>query len=195
MQALPLSQKQTITALILAGGAGRRVGHRDKGLIPWQGKPFIAHVTDILKPQVEEILISCNRNFSVYEEYGSRTVADTRRDFQGPLAGLEAASNLISTELLVVVGCDTPHLPADLVERLIAPLLHHRDDTPDISYAHDGARAQYLCAGLKSACLASLPGFLDGGQRAVRDWYRSLNTIAVDFSDRPTSFRNYNTLA
>jgi molybdopterin-guanine dinucleotide biosynthesis protein A len=190
-----MTSANNITALILAGGAGRRVGHRDKGLIPWQGKPFIAHVSDTLKPQVKEILISCNRNFSLYEKFGSRTVADTRRDFQGPLAGLEAASAIISTELLVVVSCDTPHLPADLVERLIAPLLQHPDGAPDISYAHDGIRAQYLCAGLRSACLTSLPGFLDGGQRAVQRWYRSRNTVAVDFSDRQASFRNYNTLA
>ena len=188
-----MTSANNITALILAGGAGRRVGHRDKGLITWQEKPFIAHVSDILKPQVKEILISCNRNFSVYETFGSRTVADTRRNFQGPLAGLEAASGVISTELLVVVSCDMPHLPADLVERLIAPLLKHPNGAPDISYAHDGIRAQYLCAGLRSACLASLTRFLDGGQRAVQAWYAGQNTVAVDFSDQQASFRNYNT--
>jgi molybdopterin-guanine dinucleotide biosynthesis protein A len=183
-----------ITALILAGGAGRRVGRRDKGLMLWQDKPFIAHVSDALKPQVEEIVISCNRNFSLYERFGARTVADTRRDFQGPLAGLEAASTLITTDLLIVVSCDTPHLPSDLVERLIAPLINHADGGPEISYAHDGTRAQYLCAALRSACLASLPEFLDSGERAVRDWYRSRSAVAVDFSDRQASFRNYNKL-
>ncbi|MCB1687982.1 MAG: molybdenum cofactor guanylyltransferase [Halioglobus sp.] len=189
-----MAPANNITALILAGGAGRRVNHQDKGLINWEGKPLVAHVSDALRPQVKEILISCNRNFSRYAEFGSRTVADTRRDFQGPLAGLEAAAAIITTELLVVVSCDTPHIPADLVTRLTAPLLDDTGGATEISYADDGTRAQYLCAGLRSACLASLPAFLDGGQRAVKDWYSSRKAVAVDFSDQHSSFRNYNTL-
>jgi molybdopterin-guanine dinucleotide biosynthesis protein A len=189
-----MTSANTITALILAGGAGRRVGYRDKGLIHLQGRPLIAHVSDALKPHVSEVLISCNRNVSLYQKFASRTVTDTRRDFQGPLAGLEAASAVIATELLVVVSCDMPHLPDDLVERLIAPLSDIADNTPDISYAHDGMRAQYLCAGMRKASLSSLPRFLDEGQRAVQDWYRSRYAVAVDFSDRHACFRNYNRL-
>lgn len=140
-----------------------------------------------------EIIISCNRNFSRYAEFGSRTVADTRRDFQGPLAGLEAAASVIRTELLVVVSCDTPDLPTDLVTRLIAPL---SDSTAvDISYVFDGVRAQYLCAAMRSACLHALPAFLDEGQRAVKHWYASRNAVAVDFADQQACFENYNTLA
>lgn len=189
-----MTSADSITALILAGGAGRRVGHRDKGLILWEGKPLIAHVSAALKPQVTDMLISCNRNFACYEKFASHVVADTRRNFQGPLAGLEAASAAINTELLVVVSCDMPHLPDDLVERLLAPLLNIADNAPDISYAHDGLRAQYLCAGLRKTSLSSLPQFLDEGQRAVQDWYRSRNAVAVDFSDQHACFRNYNRL-
>jgi molybdenum cofactor guanylyltransferase len=189
-----MTSANSITALILAGGAGRRVGHRDKGLILWQGKPLIAHVIAALKPQVAEILISCNRNFSCYEKFASHIVADSRQDFQGPLAGLEAASAVIKTELLVVVSCDMPHLPHDLVERLLAPILNATPNAPEICYAHDGSRAQYLCAGLRRDSLASLPQFLDEGHRAVHDWYRSRNAIAVDFADQHACFRNYNWL-
>jgi molybdopterin-guanine dinucleotide biosynthesis protein A len=184
-----------ITGLILAGGAGSRMGHRDKGLILWQGKPLIALVSDCLKSQVGELLISCNRNFSRYAEFAARTVADNRRDYQGPLAGLEAAYPYISTDLVAVVSCDTPHLPTDLVARLVAPLLTGVAGAPDICYAHDGVRAQYLCAVLRRDCLSSLPHFLDDGHRAVRDWYGSQNATAVDFSDRAACFRNYNKLA
>ena len=184
----------SITGLILAGGAGRRVGNQDKGLMLWQGKPLIAHVSDVLRPQVGELLISCNRNSNRYEEFAPRTVGDTRRGFQGPLAGLEAASPCIVTELLVVVSCDMPQLPADLVQRLIAPLAGKTPGAADISYAHDGVRAQYLCAALRRESLTSLSSFLDHGQRAVQDWYRSRNATVVDFSDRAECFRNLNTL-
>jgi molybdopterin-guanine dinucleotide biosynthesis protein A len=190
-----MTSAKNITALILAGGAGRRVGHQDKGLLLWQEKPFIAHVCDTLKPQVGEILISCNRNFALYEKFAACTVADTRGDFQGPLAGIEAASAILTTELMVVVSCDMPHLPNDLVSRLIAPLSTITEGAPTIAYVHDGMRAQYLCAALHRDSLLSLPGFLDEGQRAVQDWYRSRYAIAVDFSDQHACFRNYNSLA
>ena len=191
-QSFPMKSQPNITGLILAGGAGRRVGLRDKGLILWRGKPLIAHVCDRLKPQIGELLISCNRNFFQYQEFAARTVADNRRGFQGPLAGLEAASAYIRSELLVVVSCDMPHLPPDLVMRLVSPLAPGSTDSPEICYAHDGIRAQYLCAVIKRDCLSTLSNFLDGGHRAVRNWYQSHHSIAVDFSDRRLSFRNYN---
>lgn len=189
-----MNTKLDVTALILAGGAGRRVGYRDKGLIDWQGRPLIAHVSEALKSQIEEVLISCNRNFSHYANFCSRTVADTRRDFQGPLAGLEAAIPFVNTELLVVVSCDMPQLPPDLVTRLIAPLCSSAGDRPEICYAHDGIRAQYLCAGLRRDSLYSLTGFLDEGRRAVKDWYGDRKALSVDFSDQQPCFANYNSL-
>lgn len=184
-----------ITGLILAGGAGRRVGHRDKGLILWHGKPLVAHVSACLKHQVGEILISCNRNVADYEKYAAQTLVDHRAGYQGPLAGLEAVSPCIRTDLLVVVSCDMPHLPSGFVARLLAPLATGRDDGPEISFVHDGIRAQYLCAAMRTQCLASLTGFLDEGHRAVRDWYEGRRTVAVDFSDQMDCFRNYNTLS
>jgi molybdenum cofactor guanylyltransferase len=183
------------TGLILAGGEGRRAGHRDKGLISWRGKPLIAHVIDRLGPQVSELLISCNRNFPEYERFGARTVADLRRDFQGPLAGLESAASHVKTDLVVVVCCDTPQLPADLAQRLLAPLLSRELNSSRITYAHDGARAQYLCAAMTLESLWTLPQYLDEGHRAVHEWYRRQNATAVDFSDQADCFRNYNWLA
>jgi molybdopterin-guanine dinucleotide biosynthesis protein A len=189
-----MASKSNVTGIILAGGVGRRVGYRDKGLIPWQGKPLIAHVLDCLRPQVTEVLISCNRNFSRYQEFAELTVADTRREFQGPLAGLEAAIPHIKTELLVVVGCDMPHLPDNFVTRLVAPLRNTEGDAAQISYAHDGLRAQYLCAAMRRDCLHSLSSFLDEGHRAVKEFYKCQLTTSVDFSDQRGCFVNYNTL-
>jgi len=190
-----MTPTNNITGLILAGGKGQRVGNRDKGLILLKGKPLVAHVSDLLLPQVEELLISCNRNFSRYKDFVPQTVADTRRDFQGPLAGLEAAYPYIQTEFLVVVGCDMPHLPRDFVSRLTTPLVEGGNGMSDISYAHDGVREQFLCAAIRRDCLRSLAGFLDAGHRAVRDWYNSHTCVVVDFSDQRSGFKNYNELS
>ena len=184
----------TTTGLILAGGAGRRTGGRDKGLIPWSGKPLVVHVAGRLRAQVDRLLVSCNRNFEQYATIAGVTIADSRRDFQGPLAGLEAAAPHIHTEFVIVSACDTPLLPNDLVQRLLVPLVNKGAGDFDISFVHDGEREQYLCAALRTTCLASLRDYLDEGQRTVRHWYREQKSIAVDFSDETDCFRNYNCL-
>ena len=189
-----MKQSGNITGLILAGGAGSRVGGQDKGLLSWRGKPLITHVSNRLLSQTDEIVISCNRNIDEYRSLGFRTIEDKRSGFQGPLAGIEAARELINTQYLAVVACDTPMLPLDLVARLLAPLLPENEHTPLISIAHDGSREQYLCSVLNVNCLESLSGFLRQGHRAVRHWYQQTPHVAVDFSDQFEAFRNHNSL-
>lgn len=184
-----VTARAKITGLILAGGAGRRAGGRDKGLVSWRGEPLVAAVVRRLRPTVGSLLISCNRNAPAYAALADGIVADARPGFQGPLAGLEAAAQVVKSPFLVVAPCDTPLLPEDLVPRLLMPL---EAGVADIAWVHDGARDHYLCAALRSECLSGLPGWLDQGHRAVRHWYRNYRCATVDFSDRPTAFRNVN---
>jgi molybdopterin-guanine dinucleotide biosynthesis protein A len=181
--------RREITGLVLAGGAGRRAGGRDKGLVQWRGELLVAHVVRLLRPEVGRLLISCNRNAAAYAALADLTVSDSRPGFQGPLAGLEATGRAVTTPWLVIAPCDTPRLPADLVPRLLQPL---ETGGVDIAWAHDGAREHYLCAALRSRCLADLPDWLDRGHRAVRHWYRNYRCATVDFSDQPAAFSNIN---
>lgn len=183
-----------VTGLILAGGAGRRVGGRDKGLIPWRGKPLVEHVLQALEYQmdkVDELIISCNRNLDEYQKYTTLLVSDGREGFQGPLAGIEAAKPHVHTEFLLLAACDMPLLPRDLVARLRQPLIESHSAI-DISVAHDGEREQYLCALLRSTCLQGLGAYLAEGERAVHHWYARHSCATVNFSDQPGAFRNYN---
>lgn len=189
-----MTDKQQVTGLILAGGAGRRVQGRDKGLIEWHGKPLVEHLLQRIKPQVDTLLISCNRNIEQYQAYGFNLVVDHQPDYQGPLAGIEAAIKHIDSDFLLITACDMPLLPEDLVERLLSPLLQSRNPTLDVSIAHDGVREQYLCAMLRRSCLNSLSGYLASGQRAVRHWYALQQIVNVDFSDKTKAFGNYNQL-
>jgi len=183
-----------ITGLVLAGGAGRRVGGHDKGLLEWRGKPLAAHVAGRLRPQVNRLLISCNRNAQFYRTLADATVRDTRRDYQGPLAGLEAAMPHLGGEFLVIAPCDMPLLPLNLARGLLAALDPAGATGPDIAYANDGERDQYLCAAIRVGILPSLGEFLDEGQRAVRHWYARHRCVVVDFSAQAECFANYNSL-
>ncbi len=189
-----MSGSQDTTGLILAGGAGLRMGGADKGLLHWRDEPMAAQVARRLRPQVSRLVISCNRNRDFYATLADATVADSRRDFQGPLAGLEAAIAHITGAYLIVAPCDNPLLPPDLVARLLDPLLSATGSAADISYAHDGERSQYLCAAVRASVLPSLPHFLDEGHRAVHLWYARHRCAVVDFSDETGCFANYNRL-
>jgi molybdopterin-guanine dinucleotide biosynthesis protein A len=180
------------TGLILAGGAALRAGGTDKGLLDWQGQPLAAHVARRLRPQVGRLLISCNRNADFYATLADAIVTDTRRGFQGPLAGLEGAIAHIRGEFLVIAPCDTPLLPTDLAARLLAALASPPAGTVDVSYAHDGEQGHYLCAAMSTRILPSLTRYLDEGQRAVRHWYARHRCLAVDFSSQAHCFANYN---
>jgi len=178
------------TGLVLAGGAGRRAGGVDKGLVQWQGLPLIEHVTSRLALQVGHLIISCNRNAGEYAKYAPRVVTDQRPGHQGPLAGIEAATPLVETPLLVVIACDVPRLPRDLVQRLSNTLRDHPE--AGAAYAVSGGRSHYLCAMLRTESLPSLSAFLDEGGRAVGHWYHHLGAMGVTYTDQESAFVNIN---
>ena len=177
-----------VTGVILAGGAGRRAGGRDKGLIEWEGRALVAHVAERIKPQCGTLLVSCNRNLEKYSVYGT-TMPDQLAGFQGPLAGLHAAAPHINTPLTLLCPCDVPDIPWNLAATLAAAL---QDSSQAVAHAQTNGRNHYCCALIRSECLGSLQEFLDAGGRAVRLWYESVGGIAVSFDTGESSFRNMN---
>lgn len=79
-----------ITAVILAGGRGMRMGGMDKGLVDYQGQPMIEHVLSRITPQVDQVMINANRNLDRYQQYGVPVITDETDQFDGPLAGMQA---------------------------------------------------------------------------------------------------------
>ena len=65
-----------ISAVILAGGEGTRLGGVDKGLIEFKGRRMIEWTLDIVRPCVSQLLISCNRNITDYMPLGDSVVCD-----------------------------------------------------------------------------------------------------------------------
>ena len=80
-----------ISCIILAGGKGKRVGGVDKGLLEYKNKPLIEHTINALTPQVDDIIISANRNIERYKDYAKKVISDESEDYLGPLAGIDAA--------------------------------------------------------------------------------------------------------
>ncbi len=178
---------QGVAAVVLAGGQGRRMGGADKGLIDYQGRPLIEWVLATLAPQVSEIVISANRNLERYAAYGRRVLPDTLPDYPGPLAGVLAALLAVTSDWLLVVPCDTPHLPADLALRLLGAA--QLKDVP-LAVAEDAARVHHSCFIVRADQRDHLAAFLARGERAVRRWQATLPSATVRFD--AAAFANIN---
>ena len=179
-----------VTGLVLAGGQGSRMGGVDKGLQPFRGRPMVAHVLERLAPQVDDVLINANRNVEAYAALGHRVIADEIAGFAGPLAGFERGLAHATTPLVVTVPCDSPFLPADLVERLRAALEKRH---AQIAVAKTGDQAHPVFCLIRREVLPSLQRFLGSGQRKIDRWYAELAVVEVPFDDEADAFLNINT--
>lgn len=176
------------SALILAGGRATRMQGQDKGLVLWQGKALIAHVLAQLGTAIDDVVISCNRSFDDYRQYG-QVVADNAPDFAGPLAGLAAALPYCRHDWVVVIACDMPCIPTDLAQQLWQAL-----DNAQLVVAHDGQHLQPLCLLLHKSLLPSLEETVQQGKAAVHKWIAKQNHRIAYFADTK-AFMNFNSLA
>ncbi len=179
-----------ITGVILAGGRGRRMGGVDKGLQDLQGKPMVQWVLERLAPQVDSVLINANQNLPRYAGFDCPVLPDRIPDFAGPLAGLHAALAQAATPLVASVPCDSPFLPADLVQRLQAALVA---DQAELAVARAGGRVHRAFCLARRELLPKLDAYLAAGERKVGLWHDSLNVVEVDFDDEADAFDNINT--
>ena len=181
---------ERITGLVLAGGLGRRMGGVDKGLSLLDGEPLVEHIIRRLAPQVGQLIINANQNHDIYAGFGYPVVGDRIEGHAGPLAGLEAGLAACTTPYLLTVPCDSPFLPADLVERL-ATALHAADAQLAVAKTFDQPHPVFcLC---RRDLAEHLGDFLAGGGRKIDRWYGSLKVVEVAFDDEEAAFRNINT--
>ncbi len=197
-------ESQPITALVLAGGRGSRMGGVDKGLQTFNGLPLALHTLMRLQMQegalIGEVMLNANRNLAAYEAFGVPVWPDTLADYAGPLAGFMTGLERCETPWLMTVPCDTPLFPLDLATRLADAL--DREDA-DIAMAaakeEDGQlRPQPVFCLLRADLLESLVAFIQGGGRKIDRWTALHKTVIVPFDapgDDPRAFFNANTLA
>lgn len=190
-----MEKPEKITGIILAGGRGRRMGGMDKGLVLLQNKPLVQHIISRLEPQVDEIIINANRELAQYQALGFTVlqddIASIKQEFAGPLAGIQLGLTYGQFDYVLTVPCDSPNLPADLVQRLIQGLIKNKADVAVAT--SDGSAHPVFCL-CKKKVLLSLNDYLAHGGRKVSVWQKNLAYIEVDFTDCSSAFINLNTV-
>jgi len=183
-------RRELITGAILAGGRGLRMDGADKGLLPYQGRPLISHVIDVIRPQVGSIVVSANRHRESYAQLGFPVVSDRDGGFPGPLAGIARVLEEAGTPYVLIVPCDMPFLPRRLASRLAEALV---EGDAQASLAYGAGRLQPLCVLLRCDAQEDLRDYRMAGGAKVELWLRRLRHAVAEFPNGQKAFRNINT--
>ena len=186
---MPTFPNDGLSAIILAGGQGRRMGYRNKGLIQLDGKQLIEHVIARLQSQVNHIVISANADVDQYSQYGLPVISDQASNLLGPLAGIAAGLHNIESDYALIVPCDCPFIPLDLAARMLAEI--NKTQRP-LCLAQDPERIQPLFALLHRKLLPKLQQSLDRNELKVGRWMREQEHCLIQYDD-PLLFFNINT--
>jgi molybdopterin-guanine dinucleotide biosynthesis protein A len=119
--------------LVLAGGAGRRLG-RTKGDLRLAGRPLAVRAAAVLRRVCQSVLISV-RPGSTNPAPTYPAVMDAPPGGRGPLAGIDAAFEITGRADLLVLACDYPRVDAGLLARLV----ESAREGDDIVLPRDGA--------------------------------------------------------
>ncbi|MBL8710752.1 MAG: molybdenum cofactor guanylyltransferase MobA [Rhodospirillaceae bacterium] len=186
-------------AILLAGGRATRLGGGDKCLRPLGGRPILARVIDILRPQVGPMLLNANGDPARFAAFGLPVVADDLADQPGPLAGILAGLDWVAAELpaarfALSASTDCPFLPADLAQRLAAALA---GEDADIALAASAGRVHPVIGLWRVTLRTDLRQALTSeGLRKVELFCDRHRTHRVNFPVTPLDpFLNLNTEA
>lgn len=104
---------------ILAGGRGSRLGGVDKAWLRRDGVPQVERLVARVVAEVDEVLVSANRNPGAYAALGLTAIADAQPGL-GPLGGIDALARACTGEWLLTLPVDLYNINDCLLRSLAA---------------------------------------------------------------------------
>ena len=166
------------------------MGGVDKGWVTLNKQPLVLHTYSRLVPQVKSILISANRELDRYRSLDCAVITDKmdKDGFQGPVAGIMAALNALTTEYAIIVPVDAPLLSETLVQTLIGA--QERGDK--LILINDGERIHPLFGLYHRSLQKSLETYFNNGNRRLMQWCKQQSPKIIDAPHLKASFTNVN---
>lgn len=158
--------KQHITGIILAGGAGKRMG-AEKGLIKFRGREMIKYAIEALRPICDEILISANSN--AYDHLGFQVIPDEVPGC-GPMGGILSCIKKSNSQDNFVLSCDMPLVSEITISEIIRESNGYEVAVP----WHGGNYFEPLCAVYKKVLIPEFEKFVRMGNFRIPDL---INTV------------------
>lgn len=183
-----------ISAIILAGGRGERLGGRDKATLALGGRTLVQRAADTLASLSDDVIVVRRADQSLMVD-GARVVTDLT-PYQGVLAGIAAGLEAARHDWALTVACDMPFLNLTFIHHMIA--LASAPDlaaiVPQLQVGQEPLHALY-----HKRCLPSLRRALEACERRVRSFYAELPVHYVleseirTFDSEMLTFYNINT--
>lgn len=179
------------TGVILAGGAGRRIG-RHKAFLELDGRPLIEIVIERLTQVCAEVLIVAG-DVRPYAGLSVPLVEDRFRGI-GVLGGLHAGLEAAAYPLVLAVGCDMPFLNPDLLRAFLVWIGGF-----DVAMLRRGEHVEPLHAAYRRTCLPAIEAAIHAGERRIVSFFPHVHVCyvtpeeAAAFDPDLRSFRNVNT--
>ena len=179
-----------VTAIVLAGGRGRRM-KADKVRLPVPGGTLLECVVGQLAPHFDEVLISVSPGQALdLEGLGGpklRLVRDEAPDL-GPLGGVLAGLKAAANNTAAVVACDIPDIDVRFLRTLAAAAANAEIAVP----VTPGGDFEPLFAAYTKAVIPEIEKLLDAGERSLIPLFGRCRTAAVPLGNAGW-LRNLNT--
>ncbi len=178
-------EKKNINAIVLAGGSSSRMG-QDKAMLNYRGKTFLNQLCDMLKPLVDNIIISSNN--PLHEVPGCKRIGDVEND-AGPLMGIYSGLAHSDSKYHLVISCDSPLLSSEFMSYLITS--HHA--SLNLTLVKEGDQLYPLIAVYDTRCSHFIKKYLDSGKRRVLGVLEELKVQTIDLPEQfRFQVRNFN---
>ncbi len=184
----PGLQPEEVTAIVLCGGSGRRLGGVEKPLVRVGGRALVEFVIERLRAQADRVVLSLGggQDADAYAAFGCELVIDAEPG-QGPLGGLVSCFAQLPGTWFLICPADMPSIAPNLVAALSKDARAR-----GVAVAHDGQRRQNLNLLIGRGEAESLTRFYARGGRAVHRWLDARAVPATDLSRIAASFANLN---
>ena len=153
-----------VTPVVLAGGAGTRLGGVNKALVEIGGGRVIDRLLAALRPLGPEIVIVSNDD-SLLGIPGTRVVRDVEAA-AGALMGLYSGLRAVQTALATATACDMPFVSTRVLRELLALAAGYDAVVPVL-----GDQPEPLHAVYRPACLPAMEASLAAGRKRLISFF------------------------
>jgi molybdenum cofactor guanylyltransferase len=188
----------TVAIVILAGGAGRRMGGANKAMLELGGRPLLAHLLDRLAIAGPVAIAAHDAaGAEALRRFGLPVLTDGFTDHRGPLAGVLAGlgwrrQHHPESTGLVSLPVDCPFLPPDIALRLSETAEARQ---AEVVYATCDGVPHYACGWWAPDLETPLRRVVETAEAlAIRRFTLGRGVATCDFpASQSGDFRNLNT--
>jgi molybdenum cofactor guanylyltransferase len=173
-----LSVSWPIPIIIAAGGAGRRMA-ANKPSQMLVGISLIDRALNSASSMSDMVAIAVQQEPAWRVPDGVKLLYDDQIDI-GPLSALSSALSLgagLKSSHVLLIPCDMPFLPADLLSRLAS----HIDDAA-VAMVKSQGRLHPICALWSVEALSALPNYAQNSRRSLIGFAELLGLIEVEWA-------------